>query len=740
MDDTESMINLANPDDPEGTSIVIHESKRGKDIKSADDLEELLRGEQLLSGDDPSEMQKAFASSLAEARLVIKAAADGAGENEAEILAADVFGRVSGVSEVSNYAMKHLLLNGGSKFDDNSFIIKTLKPGGGGNLYLVYHHTHGLCVAKESKFLTLAHYGNILAQKQKLSSQERNDHENVERFLREQDVLKTTGNELIFPGLLETGNRRVVETTGNSVTSAETHPYYLMEYIPGLSLSEWIEQERKVDNELVSTRFVEGVALRILSQLGTLHDKYGITHRDIKPSNLMVSVQGDTRILDPGLAYQKGMVRLTQTGQILGTPAYLGPDQAQGSKDATTVKADLYSLGCTLLELATGDPVMRTNKVVSHLITISDRRSLLRQCKPQLEQVAERNPQLAEAIRCMLLGSKDISELIEFLYSGSVFEGGGHFTDADAFRTAPPSDSHLRLELPAVDESSANQIEPNSDSLHSHVTSSELYRETKQRARIMGMRKRTAAMIVTALGITVVAAGVLLREWLKEDPKPTDDPNRSVAKKPVGANGTDVVDDPPEELPDDTPFVFDAVGEGELPTSINGMSYFHDGERVEISKKDLIRYLNEKGELIGAAYPDENGEPVYVLFGRDGRKVIVSGKISSQTELDNGVFPEAITLYDSEDETIVWSKNAVGARGDVTDANDVHNEGFGKPPSKRYDFKNAQSEGKPSWANEGVLNPRGAFVNQARYFNEFGKMPGSGKINNLNEALETPAK
>jgi|TARA_B100001971_G_C18195762_1_gene541334 hypothetical protein len=149
------------------------------------------------------------------------------------------------------------------------------------------------------------------------------------------------------------------------------------------------------------------------------------------------------------------------------------------------------------------------------------------------------------------------------------------------------------------------------------------------------------------------------------------------------------VDDPP----DDTPFVFDTVGEGELPTSINGMSYFHDGERVEIGKKDLIRYLNEEGELIGAAYPDENGEPAYVLSGRDGRKVIVRGKISSQTELDNGVFPEGITLYDSEDGTIVWSK---GAGGDEADANDVHNEGFGKPPSGRYDFKNAQPQGNPS--------------------------------------------
>jgi serine/threonine protein kinase len=241
-----------------------------------------------------------------------------------------------------------------------------------------------------------------------------------------------------------------------------------------------------------------------LRQLGTLHDKYGITHRDIKPSNLMVSVQGDTRILDPGLAYQEGMARLTQTGQILGTPGYVAPDQARSSKDATTAKSDLYSLGCTLLELATGDPIMRTKRVVAHLITISDRKSLLRQCRRQLEQVADRNPQLAEAIRSMLLGSKDISELIELLYSGSVFDDGGHFANADTFRTAPASDSHLRLELPAVDESSANPIEPNSNSLHSHVTSSELYRETKQRARIMGMRKRTVAMIVTALGITVV--------------------------------------------------------------------------------------------------------------------------------------------------------------------------------------------------------------------------------------------
>ena len=459
----------------------------------------------------------------------------------------------------------------------------------------------------------------------------------------------------------------------------------------------------------------------------------------------MVSVQGDVRILDPGLAYQEGMARLTQTGQVLGTAGYLSPDQAKGAREATTAKTDLYSLGCTLLELATGDPVMRTRKIVSHLITISDRKTLLTHCKSQLEQVSEKNPELAEAIRCMLLGSKGISELIEDLYPDSVFDDGGHYADSEAFRNAPAGESHLRLEMPEVDESSANPIEPDSVSLLSHVTSSsELYRETKTRAKVMGMRKRTVAMIAAALGVTILVGGLLLREWLKEEPKPSDNPDRPVAKKKVGPHGTELVetdespvepidespvepiDEPPVEPIDDTPFGFDTVGEGELPTSIDGMSYFHDGKRVEISRKDLIRYVNGKGELIGVAYPDENGEPAYVFFGRDGRLVIVRGYIPTPSESNdklNPMYPDTIILFDSEDGQ-VWDNDGEGDRDDATQYSEA---GFGNTPPGRYNLKDAESLGNPSWAKDKKLNPRGAFAGQGKYFSELKKM-GTGVI------------
>jgi len=290
MGDTESLIQLDCAGDPEGTSIVVHELECNRDVTTADELEALLRAEQLLPDADQSGngqgIQDDIGTALREARSAMPTGTDSAPEYTAEELAADVFKRVSGIGEVANYAMQHLHFNGGSKFDDNSFIVKSFRPGGGGNLYLIYHHTHGICVAKESKFLTLAHYGRILAQRKKLTPEEQSEHENVERFMREMDMLESTADELIFPRILEKGHRKVVETRDGNVTSSETHPFYIMEHIPGLTISELIAQERKVGNELVSTKFVEGVGLRVLSQLGVLHDKYGITHRDIKPSNI----------------------------------------------------------------------------------------------------------------------------------------------------------------------------------------------------------------------------------------------------------------------------------------------------------------------------------------------------------------------------------------------------------------------------------------------------------------------
>jgi serine/threonine protein kinase len=123
------------------------------------------------------------------------------------------------------------------------------------------------------------------------------------------------------------------------------------------------------------TEFVEGVdAAEVTSRLGSWpvadaceivrqtalalqhsHER-GLVHRDIKPSNLMVTPDGTVKVLDFGLArWQETGAPLTLTGQLMGTADYIAPEQARGDRDVD-VRADLYSLGCTLYELLAGRP------------------------------------------------------------------------------------------------------------------------------------------------------------------------------------------------------------------------------------------------------------------------------------------------------------------------------------------------------------------------------------------------
>lgn len=134
--------------------------------------------------------------------------------------------------------------------------------------------------------------------------------------------------------------------------TADGRLYMVMDYLEGECLADKLEREKK----LSLPTFFE-IFLQIIDGLGYLH-KQGIVHRDLKPKNiLLVETAGDLKvfIVDFGLAkyiYQSGSQKNTQTGQLLGTSAYMSPEQCQGNN--VDQRSDIYSLACLMLECLVG--------------------------------------------------------------------------------------------------------------------------------------------------------------------------------------------------------------------------------------------------------------------------------------------------------------------------------------------------------------------------------------------------
>ncbi|MBT4864080.1 MAG: serine/threonine protein kinase, partial [Planctomycetaceae bacterium] len=127
--------------------------------------------------------------------------------------------------------------------------------------------------------------------------------------------------------------------------------YLTMAYIEGHTLSSDINRQ-----ELLPERQVVDIICKLASALEHSH-KQGIVHRDIKPSNIMIDSRNDPIVMDFGLALQleSGDDRLTQTGTLLGTPAYMSPEQVRAEWDEVGPASDIYSLGVVLYELLAGE-------------------------------------------------------------------------------------------------------------------------------------------------------------------------------------------------------------------------------------------------------------------------------------------------------------------------------------------------------------------------------------------------
>jgi eukaryotic-like serine/threonine-protein kinase len=123
-------------------------------------------------------------------------------------------------------------------------------------------------------------------------------------------------------------------------------PFIVMEYVEGMTLGD----ELRGNGPLAPARVVD-LGLQICGGLEHAHAS-GLVHRDVKPGNLLLRADGTVKIADFGIARAAQATKLTQIGSVLGTAAYLAPEQAAG--EPVTAAADIYSLGCVLFELLTG--------------------------------------------------------------------------------------------------------------------------------------------------------------------------------------------------------------------------------------------------------------------------------------------------------------------------------------------------------------------------------------------------
>ncbi len=141
-----------------------------------------------------------------------------------------------------------------------------------------------------------------------------------------------------------------VYDTGEDMMDGTPVPYIVMEFVDGRTLRDLLRSDRR----LLPERAME-LTDGILRALDYSH-RGGIVHRDIKPANIMLTVNGEVKVMDFGIAraMADSAATMTQTAQVIGTAQYLSPEQARGER--VDARSDIYSTGCVLYELLTGQP------------------------------------------------------------------------------------------------------------------------------------------------------------------------------------------------------------------------------------------------------------------------------------------------------------------------------------------------------------------------------------------------
>lgn len=220
-----------------------------------------------------------------------------------------------------------MYLTPGTVLDSNYQIVEMIGEGGIGQVYKAVESELTRTVA-----IKILSYYSLMEQ------------ENRARFLREGKLL----SQLQHPYVIQFYRFGEFEATA----------FIAMEFFDARSLAEILE-EQPLDLEQTCT-----LLRKLASALDFIHSN-GITHRDLKPSNVLVDAEGTPKLIDFGLARAMGADTVTSTGALLGTAAYMSPEQCLGQR--ADARSDLYSFACLAYECITGKPPLGVGDPISLL-------------------------------------------------------------------------------------------------------------------------------------------------------------------------------------------------------------------------------------------------------------------------------------------------------------------------------------------------------------------------------------